>query len=43
MTVWPSRNAGATYLPAVISFVFLSIFVLGTTLITGCEKNASAA
>ena len=43
MTVWPSRNAGATYFSAVISFIFLSIFILGTTLITGCEKNASAA
>ena len=43
MTVWPRRNAGSTYFSAAISFVLLSIFILGTTLITGCEKNASAA
>ena len=43
MTVWHRRSAGAISLSSSIALSFLGLLVIGTGLLSGCDKNASAA
>lgn len=43
MTVWQRRNTGATSLSSAIALTFLGLLLLGSSLLSGCDKDASAA
>lgn len=43
MTVWQRRSAGTTSLSSAIAITFLGLLSVGTGLLAGCDKNASAA